>query len=93
MFSNLAFFFTSSTFSYFDFSKGESGQYDDSVFTDVSEAIKRFKKKFSDKTKNNWDKREDFEPVPGKYTMIEMSKLRFKIDGETKGFRCPFGGK
>ncbi len=35
-------------------------------------AIKEFKKKYNDKTRNNWDERADFNPVPGKYTLIEM---------------------
>ena len=41
---------------------------------DVEGAIKSFKKKFKDKTKNNWEKREDFNAHPGKYTMIEIGK-------------------
>ena len=39
---------------------------------DKDGAIKDFKKKFKDKTKNNWDERDNFQPVQGKYTMIEM---------------------
>ena len=39
---------------------------------DKDGAVKDFKKKFKDKTKNNWDDRDNFTPVPGKYTMIEM---------------------
>ena len=35
-------------------------------------AIADFKKKFKDKTKNDWDKRDNFQPVPGKYTLIEL---------------------
>jgi len=35
-------------------------------------AIKKFKQKFKDKTKNHWDNRDDFTPVPGKYTLLEM---------------------
>ena len=38
----------------------------------VADAQKEFKKKFSDKTKNSWDKRHNFTPVPGKYTLLEM---------------------
>jgi poly [ADP-ribose] polymerase len=36
-------------------------------------AIKDFTKKFQDKTRNKWENRDSFNPVPGKYTMIEMS--------------------
>ena len=35
-------------------------------------AIADFKKKFKDKTRNNWDDRANFKPSPGKYTLIEM---------------------
>ena len=41
-------------------------------FGDPEKAIADFKKKFKDKTRNDWDKRDNFSPVPGKYTMIEM---------------------
>ena len=41
-------------------------------FTQIEPAQKEFKKKYSDKTKNQWDKRDKFVPVPGKYTLIEM---------------------
>ena len=41
-------------------------------FRSVDEAAKEFKKKFSDKTKNKWEDRENFTPVPGKYTLLEM---------------------
>jgi len=39
---------------------------------DVNVAIKEFKKKFREKTKNDWDNRADFVPASGKYTLIEM---------------------
>ena len=51
---------------------GEDGQNSTSFFMDLEEAIKSFKKKFLDKTKNQWDNRENFTPVPGKYTLIDM---------------------
>ena len=38
----------------------------------LSKAEQEFKKKFKDKTKNDWNDRDNFEPVPGKYTMIDM---------------------
>ena len=42
-------------------------------FTDVNKAIADFKKKFKDKTKNNWDNRENFVVAAGKYTMIDIA--------------------
>ena len=41
-------------------------------FHSVEAAEQEFKKKFSDKTKNKWEEREKFTPVPGKYTLLEM---------------------
>ena len=41
-------------------------------FHSVEAAEQEFKKKFSDKTKNKWEDREKFTPVPGKYTLLEM---------------------
>lgn len=38
----------------------------------VDAAIADFKKKFKDKTRNAWDTRANFNPVPGKYTLLEM---------------------
>ena len=52
---------------------GEVGQNAMKSFAgDLSAAEKDFKKKFKDKTKNNWDARETFTPHTGKYTLIEM---------------------
>ena len=39
----------------------------------LSLAESEFKKKFSDKTKNKWEQREQFTAVPGKYTLLEMA--------------------
>ena len=41
-------------------------------FHSMDPASKEFMKKFKDKTKNDWSKRESFTPHPGKYTLIEM---------------------
>ena len=41
-------------------------------FANQEAAEKEFKKKFKDKTKNNWDDRSDFTPHSGKYTLLEM---------------------
>lgn len=51
---------------------GESGQNAAKSFTKIEEAQKEFKKKFKDKTKNDWDSRDTFTPHPGKYTLIDM---------------------
>lgn len=39
---------------------------------DLLKAKDVFKKKFLDKTKNDWDRRDSFEKVPGKYDMVFM---------------------
>ena len=41
-------------------------------FGTVEQASQEFCKKFRDKTKNAWEDRQNFTPVPGKYTLIEM---------------------
>lgn len=41
-------------------------------FSDVEQAKKAYGKKFQDKTKNKWDDRANFNPAPGKYTLIEV---------------------
>lgn len=51
---------------------GEDGQHSALIEKDAEAAIKSFKKKYKDKTKNDWEKRENFTPHPGKYTMIEI---------------------
>ncbi|KAK4324657.1 hypothetical protein Pmani_004716 [Petrolisthes manimaculis] len=40
--------------------------------TNLDKAKNIFMKKFSDKTKNDWDMRDVFEKVPGKYDMLSM---------------------
>lgn len=46
-------------------------------------AIKDFTKKFQEKTQNKWVNRDSFSPVPGKYTLIEMS-LEDKDDTQVR---------
>ncbi|XP_065900945.1 protein mono-ADP-ribosyltransferase PARP3-like [Dysidea avara] len=41
-------------------------------FGSVDAATKEFQKKFTDKTKNKWENRDNFVPAPGKYTLLEM---------------------
>ena len=38
-----------------------------------SQALQVFKKKFHDKTKNQWEDRKDFVVHPRKYTLLEMN--------------------
>lgn len=55
------------------FAVGKTGQH--SLVTcsgDLNKAKEIFQKKFLDKTKNNWEDRENFEKVPGKYDMLQM---------------------
>jgi poly [ADP-ribose] polymerase len=51
---------------------GEPGQNAMKRIGDLSSAEKEFRKKFKDKTKNDWDKRDNFTPQPGKYTLLDM---------------------
>ncbi|XP_037107967.1 protein mono-ADP-ribosyltransferase PARP3 [Syngnathus acus] len=51
---------------------GERGQSKLQMFSDIEGAIKDFEKKFKDKTKNNWNDRENFVCHSGKYTLIEV---------------------
>ncbi|KAJ1560509.1 Poly [ADP-ribose] polymerase 3, partial [Nowakowskiella sp. JEL0078] len=51
---------------------GEIGQSNTADFLDENEAVNAFKKKFKDKTSNDWDKRSNFVPKSGKYTLLEM---------------------
>ncbi|XP_062923847.1 protein mono-ADP-ribosyltransferase PARP3 [Mobula hypostoma] len=53
---------------------GETGQYNLSSPLDLNKAVKDFEKKFKDKTKNDWAKRDSFTAHPGKYTMIEVQQ-------------------
>ncbi|XP_021354296.1 poly [ADP-ribose] polymerase 2-like isoform X2 [Mizuhopecten yessoensis] len=39
---------------------------------DLDKAKKIFAKKFTDKTRNNWAERDNFEKVPGKYDLLKM---------------------
>lgn len=53
--------------------KGEPGANAMKGPLDLSAAESEFKKKFTDKTKNKWERREQFAAVPGKYTLLEMA--------------------
>ena len=49
-------------------------------FKDADGAVKDFEKKFKDKTRNMWSERDKFEPMPGKYTLIEMADDDDEVD-------------
>lgn len=51
---------------------GETGKYSLSGRTDLQKATADFEKKFKDKTKNNWQERDSFVAVAGKYTLLDM---------------------
>lgn len=52
---------------------GETGSNNGLEYhSDVNSAIKSFEKKFKDKTKNDWKNKDNFVPVAGKYTLLEM---------------------
>uniref|UniRef100_A0A8I3S2Q3 Poly [ADP-ribose] polymerase n=1 Tax=Canis lupus familiaris TaxID=9615 RepID=A0A8I3S2Q3_CANLF len=60
---------------------------------DLNKAKEIFQKKFLDKTKNNWEDREKFEKVPGKYDMLEMDyATNTQSEEETKkeSLKLPF---
>ena len=63
---------------------GEVGQNMTDHFTDLEVAIKSFKKKFFDETKNHWDNRDNFEPIPGKYALAGMDDDDKEEEGEEK---------
>ncbi|KAM5315465.1 protein mono-ADP-ribosyltransferase PARP3-like isoform 1-T2 [Glossophaga mutica] len=66
---------------------GEVGQSKLSLFESLDAAKKDFEKKFRDKTKNSWAKRDHFVAHPGKYTLIEVQgeddaqEAAVKVDG------------
>jgi len=60
---------------------GENGRGSSNRFGKVDKAIACFEKKFKEKTKNDWSDRENFRPVSGKYTMIDVS---YESDDEGK---------
>ncbi|XP_076059728.1 protein mono-ADP-ribosyltransferase PARP3-like [Oratosquilla oratoria] len=53
---------------------GEPGRHDVKGGLTENKAIAAFKKKFKDKTRNDWDKRDNFEAKRGKYTLIEIDQ-------------------
>ncbi|XP_014310247.1 poly [ADP-ribose] polymerase 2 [Myotis lucifugus] len=63
---------------------GKVGQHSLVVCSgDLNKAKEIFQKKFLDKTKNNWEDREKFKKVPGKYDMVQMDYTT-----NTQDFSC-----
>jgi hypothetical protein len=58
---------------FFHFFQGTDGQNKLEGPVSQANAEKNFKQKFQDKTKNKWDKREEFTAVKGKYTLVEKT--------------------
>ncbi|XP_008587853.1 PREDICTED: poly [ADP-ribose] polymerase 2 isoform X1 [Galeopterus variegatus] len=65
---------------------GKMGQHSLVACSDnLNKAKEIFQKKFLDKTKNNWEDREKFEKVPGKYDMLQMDyTINTQSEEETK---------
>jgi poly [ADP-ribose] polymerase 2/3/4 len=53
---------------------GYNPKSQEEIFENKIDAILFFKKKFSEKTYNNWEERNDFRPQEGKYSMIKTEK-------------------
>ncbi len=56
---------------------------------DLDHAKATYKKKFTDKTKNDWDERADFEKVAGKYDLVHMDYDGEDDDDGGKGDSAP----
>ena len=52
--------------------QGEPGATGYEEFKKAEDGIKYFEKKFKDKTKNDWSKRDNFQAKPGKYTLLDI---------------------
>ena len=63
---------------------GESGQYQNTPFTNIEEAIKEFNKIFWTKTKNNWEQIKNnfdlFEKKQNKYEILNLTNKRPEIN-------------
>lgn len=51
---------------------GVDGQMLTETFANLSAAVAAFKKKFHDKTRNDWDNKANFVKVPGKYYLMQI---------------------
>jgi len=70
---------------------GEAGQQAVAVITSIDKAVNDFKKKFKDKTKNDWDDRHSFVPHSGKYTLLDIDETSDDEDMEEKFQSNKFG--
>jgi len=68
---------------------GEDGATQIKSSRNPTEAIAEFKKKFRDKTQNNWDERASFAKVPGKYHLLEMDYSEAANKLPTSPIRIP----
>ena len=60
---------------------GKAGQFSvDNFGNDLNRAKDVFKKKFVDKTKNDWDEKDMFEKYPGKYDLVHKDYDAVKTD-------------
>lgn len=66
--------------------QGESGANNADIFDNAEDAISAFEKKFKDKTKNNWDDRDNFVAHPKKYTMLEIGELKKLFKSEFSNY-------
>ncbi|KAH9487840.1 Poly [ADP-ribose] polymerase 3 [Bulinus truncatus] len=68
--------------------EGEAGQNaSKGPFNSSDDAVRDFEKKFYDKTKNRWNERKNFSPVPGKYTLLDMAgseETTDEVDSKSK---------
>ena len=71
---------------------GEEGANQRSPFNTLNEAKNEFNKIFKSKTGNNWDERNNFKRIKGKYMLLTYNKIHIKPNELIKPFdyeKCP----
>ena len=71
---------------------GEEGANQRSPFNTLDEAKEEFGKIFKSKTGNNWEQRNNFERIKGKYMLLSYNKIQLKPNELLKPFdykKCP----
>ena len=71
---------------------GEEGANQRSPFNTLDEAKEEFGKIFKSKTGNNWEERNNFERIKGKYMLLSYNKIQLKPNELLKPFdykKCP----
>ena len=71
---------------------GEEGANQRSPFNTLDEAKEEFGKIFKSKTGNNWDERNNFQRIKGKYMLLSYNKIQLKPNELLKPFdykKCP----